>query len=74
MYVTLEPCSMCLGAIMQARIEKLYFGAFDKKTGVCGSCDSLINAKYFHHNIIVKGGVLDNECSLILKQFFKDRR
>ena len=74
LYVTLEPCAMCLGAIMHARIERLIFGAHDSQTGVCGSCDNLINAKFFKHKIKIAGGVLEKECKQILKKFFISRR
>ena len=74
MYVTLEPCAMCLGAIMHARIDKIIFGAYDNKTGVCGSCTSLTKATFFNHKIKINGGVLEKTCSQLLKDFFKKRR
>ncbi len=74
LYVTLEPCTMCLGAIIHARISKLVFGAYDQKTGVCGSCQNLTNSDCFNHSIEVQGGVLANECRQLLQQFFKQRR
>jgi len=74
LYVTLEPCAMCLGAIMHARIERLVFGAYDSKTGVCGSCGDLVSANFFKHKIIVEGGVLEKDCKKLLIQFFKSRR
>jgi len=73
-YTTLEPCAMCLGAIMHARIEKLIFGAFDYKTGVCGSCVDLTDSVFFSHRVITKGGVMEKQCSELLKKFFKLRR
>jgi tRNA(adenine34) deaminase len=73
-YVTLEPCIMCLGAIINARVSKIVFGAYDLKTGACGSCINLTNAKCFNHKIDVKGGVLENKCKAILQRFFKNRR
>ena len=73
-YVTLEPCAMCFGATMHARIERIVFGAYDPKTGVCGSCDDLTNANYFKHRIDITGGILEQECRQILKSFFKLRR
>ncbi len=73
-YVTLEPCAMCLGAMMHARIERIVFGAYDPKTGVCGSCDDLTSVDYFKHKIDIKGGILEQECRQILKSFFKLRR
>ena len=74
MYVTLEPCMMCLGAIMHARVERIIFGAYDNKTGVCGSYADLKNEAFFNHKIKVTRGVLKNDCSNILQEFFKLRR
>ena len=74
LYVTLEPCAMCFGAIMHARIERIIYGAFDSKTGVCGSCEDLRDANCFMHEINITGGVLENECSQLLQSFFKSRR
>jgi len=74
LYVTLEPCAMCFGAIMHARIERVVFGAYDPKTGVCGSCGDLNNAAFFSHKVKIHGGVLKNDCSELLKTFFKKRR
>ena len=74
LYVTLEPCAMCLGAMMHARIERIVYGAYDPKTGVCGSCDDLTNADYFKHKIDITGGILEQECKRILQSFFKLRR
>ena len=74
LYVTLEPCAMCLGAMMHARIKRVVFGAYDKKTGVCGSCIDLTNADCFNHAIQFTGGVLEKECKNILQLFFKDKR
>ena len=74
LYVTLEPCAMCLGAIMHARIERIIFGAHDPKTGVCGSSDNLMDAKYFNHKINLVSGVLENESKQLLKNFFISRR
>ncbi len=74
LYVTLEPCAMCLGAIMHARVEHVVFGAYDPKTGVCGSSENLINAKCFNHKINLASGVLENECRQLLKKFFISRR
>ena len=73
-YVTLEPCAMCLSAMMHARIARMVFGAYDAKTGVCGSCSDLTNADFFNHKIHIKGGVLENKCSKLLQKFFKTRR
>ena len=65
---------MCFGAIMHARIERVVFGAYDPKTGVCGSCGDLNNAAFFSHKVKIHGGVLKNDCSELLKTFFKKRR
>ena len=74
LYVTLEPCAMCYGAIVHARVSRLVFGAYDPKTGVCGSSSNLHEQACFNHSPQIKGGVLEEECSLILKDFFKERR
>ena len=74
LYVTLEPCAMCYGAIVHARISRLVFGAYDPKTGVCGSSSNLHKQACFNHSPQITGGVLEDECSLILKDFFKKRR
>ncbi|MDC1318107.1 tRNA adenosine(34) deaminase TadA [Candidatus Thioglobus sp.] len=74
LYVTLEPCTMCLGAIMHARIERVVYGAYDLKTGVSGSSENLLDANCFNHKIDLVGGVLENECKKILKKFFRSRR
>jgi len=74
LYVTLEPCVMCLGAIMHARIERIVFGATDLKTGVCGSKANLISESFFTHKIRVEGGVLEEESKTLLQTFFKSRR
>ena len=74
LYVTLEPCAMCYGSIVHARISRLVFGAYDPKTGVCGSSIKLHEQKCFNHTPEIKGGVLERDCSLILKDFFKERR
>ena len=74
MYVTLEPCPMCAGAIIQARIKKLYIGTMDEKTGACGSVLNLLEDYKFNHQVEVETGLLNNECEKILKDFFKDLR
>ena len=74
LYVTLEPCAMCLGAIMHARVERIVFGAYDPKTGVCGSSENLIDANCFNHKIDLVSGVLENESKQLLKNFFNSRR
>jgi tRNA(adenine34) deaminase len=74
LYVTLEPCAMCLGAIMHARIDRLIFGAYDPKTGVCGSSENFMEASCFNHKITIASGVLENESKQLLKNFFNSRR
>lgn len=73
MYVTLEPCSMCAGAIIQSRIKKIYFGTIDEKAGAAGSVINLFENK-FNHIVEVEKDILKNECSNILKTFFKKLR
>lgn len=74
MYVTLEPCSMCAGAIINARISKVYIGTDDPKTGACGSVLNLFEDYTFNHKVEVEKGILNNECTQILKRFFKELR
>ena len=74
MYVTLEPCSMCAGAIIGARIRKLYIGTMDEKTGACGSVLNLIEDYPFNHKVEKETGILQVECEAILKNFFKELR
>jgi tRNA(adenine34) deaminase len=74
LYVTLEPCAMCFGAMVHARIERIVFGAKDPKTGVCGSCMNLNEANFFNHKISITSGILEKESSELLKLFFKSRR
>ena len=74
LYVTLEPCAMCYGAIVHARISRLVFGTYDPKTGVCGSSSNLHEQACFNHTPNITGGILEENCSLILKDFFKERR
>ena len=74
LYVTLEPCTMCLGAMIHARIERLVFGALDSKSGVCGSTIDLLSESLFNHQISVSGRVLEHECKNTLHSFFKLRR
>ena len=72
-YVTLEPCPMCYGAIIQARVKNLYFGAYDKKGGACGSVLNLGDYK-FNHTVNVVGGIYEKECSELISKFFKTLR
>ncbi len=74
LYVTLEPCPMCLGAILQARVARLVFGAYDPKSGAAGSVVDLTNVPSFNHHLEVKGGVRREECGELLKTFFRMRR
>ena len=73
-YVTLEPCPMCVGAMMQARIARLVFGAYDPKAGAVGSVVDLSESRAFNHRFEVNGGVLKDECAALLRQFFESRR
>jgi tRNA(adenine34) deaminase len=74
MYVTLEPCVMCGGAILQARIERLYIGTMDPKGGAAGSILNLFEDYHFNHKTQVIKGILEDECSQILKDYFKRKR
>ena len=72
--VTLEPCVMCMGAMIQARIETLIFGAFDPRSGAAGSAFDLSDSSDLNHKINVLGGVMENECKALMQNFFKSRR
>ena len=74
LYVTLEPCSMCVGAMIHARLKRVVFGASDPKTGACGSIIDLFSQKELNHHTSVTGGILKEECSRLLKTFFAGRR
>ena len=74
MYVTLEPCSMCEGAIINSRIKKVYIGTTDEKTGACGSVLNLFNDYTFNHKVELERGIMKEECEKILKDFFKELR
>ena len=74
MYVTLEPCIMCAGAITNARLKKVYFGAYEPKGGACKSRFSLLSEGVLNHTTEYEGGVLEDECSKMLTDFFKKRR
>lgn len=74
MYVTLEPCSMCAGALVLSRIDRLVIGADDPKTGACGSLFNIASDDRLNHRIEIKRGVLADECSASLKDFFRERR
>ena len=74
LYATIEPCSMCAGAMVLARIKHLYYGADDPKTGACGSVINVIGNKILNHRIRVKKGILADQSAAILKEFFKSKR
>lgn len=74
LYVTLEPCAMCMGALVQARIERLVFGAYDPKAGAAGSAIDLSDSPSFNHRFEINGGVLAEECGAVLKTFFESKR
>ena len=74
LYVTLEPCMMCCGAIMHARVSRLVYGASDAKTGCVHSVMKLFDNTQLNHHTMVEGGVLADECAQVLKDFFKERR
>lgn len=73
MYVTLEPCPMCAGAIINSRMEKIVFGAYDEKAGCFGSVDNF-SSKGFNHKVQIIGGFMEEDCQKILTDFFKDKR
>lgn len=74
LYVTLEPCQMCAGAIVQSRIDKVVIGSMNSKAGCAGSIINILQMKEFNHQVETEYGVLEEECSEILKQFFKELR
>lgn len=74
LYVTLEPCSMCAGAIVLARIPEVVFGASDPKTGACGSLYLIADDNRLNHQAKIIGGIMETECSTLLKQFFNKLR
>ena len=74
LYVTLEPCVMCMGAISHARVRRIVYGATDPKRGAAGSILQLADAEFLNHRIEVTGGVLGDECAVQLRSFFKARR
>lgn len=74
MYVTLEPCAMCAGAIINSRIKKLYIGTMDEKTGAVGSVLNLFEDFTFNHKVEAEKGIMQDECKNMLKQFFKELR
>ncbi len=73
-YVTIEPCSMCAGAMVLARVKSLFYGADDPKTGACGSIANIISHKKLNHRVKVAKGLLKEECAGFLKEFFRSKR
>ena len=74
MYVTLEPCTMCAGAIVHSRLRKVYFGAYDYKTGAIETKNHILDEEYHNHHVLHEGGIMLNECSSILSNYFKGKR
>jgi tRNA(adenine34) deaminase len=74
LYVTIEPCAMCVGAIVQARIQRLVVGAMDPKAGACGSVLAVLNNVKLNHQVVFESGILQADCASILQQFFRERR
>jgi tRNA(adenine34) deaminase len=74
LYVTLEPCAMCVGAILHARVDRIVFGAPDPKTGAAGSVVDLFAIKQINHQTSIEGGIMGDECGQLLRNFFKERR
>lgn len=73
-YVTIEPCSMCAGALVLARVDRLVFGAIDPKTGACGSVYNIPKDERLNHNFQVVSGVMEQDCSYFISEFFKKKR
>ena len=74
LYVTKEPCPMCAGALVNARIKMVIFGMYDEKEGCCGSLYQLCRDNRFKHQLTVKGGIMEDACTLIIQEFFKKQR
>ena len=74
LYVTLEPCTMCAGAILHARVDRVVYGAPDPKTGAAGSVTNVFSSKQINHQTSVEGGIMVDECGQLLRSFFKERR
>ena len=74
MFVTLEPCPMCAGALVYARVKRLVFGAYDPKSGACGSVYNIVQDERFNHQLEVSGGLLAEEARALLQNFFRARR
>jgi len=74
LYVTLEPCTMCAGAILHARVDRVVYGAVDAKTGAAGSVLDVFSSKQINHQTVIEGGMMAEECGQLLRDFFKERR
>jgi tRNA(adenine34) deaminase len=74
LYVTLEPCTMCAGAMLHARVNRIVYGAADPKTGAAGSVLDVFSSKQINHQTVIEGGVMAQECGQLLRDFFKERR
>ena len=74
MYVTLEPCAMCAGAIVHARLTKLVYAVDDPKTGACGSVLNLLQINEFNHKVEIEKGIMEDECRFLIQTFFKEKR
>jgi tRNA(adenine34) deaminase len=74
LYVTLEPCTMCAGAMLHARVDRIVYGAADPKTGAAGSVLDVFSSKQINHQTVIEGGVMGEECGQLLRDFFKERR
>ena len=74
LYVTLEPCIMCAGAMLHARVDRIVYGATDPKTGAAGSVLDVFSSKQINHQTVIEGGMMAQECGQLLRDFFKERR
>ena len=74
LYVTIEPCAMCIGAMIHARVERMVFGALEPRAGAVISSQRLLDATHFNHRVSYTGGILADECAAIMRQFFRTRR
>ena len=74
LYVSLEPCTMCAGAMLHARVDRIVYGAADPKTGAAGSVLDVFSLKQLNHQTVIEGGVMAQECGQLLRDFFKERR
>jgi tRNA(adenine34) deaminase len=74
LYVTLEPCIMCAGAMLHARVDRVVYGATDPKTGAAGSILDVFSSKQINHQTVIEGGMMAEECGQLLRDFFKERR